>query len=161
MVTAHFLKEANINQTLNCYTLKNKLCFMSNEIDNELNPYTLINFSNISIKKNFYNEIIIDVVATELKIFNFEIKYHFFEIDFDKTVLVNLVSNTEIGITSATSHFNFRHIVSSDNCQFRCPLAKINVNVSVQICLDETLVCDNDAECILNDSDEINCKYLD
>ncbi len=157
MVTAHFAKEANINQTLSCYNLNNKLCFMSNEIDNELNPFTSLNFSSILAKKNFHNEIIIDVMATELENFNFEIKYHFFEIDFDKTVFMNSKTK-EIEITSAASHFNFRRIVNSDNCQFRCPLAKINSNISVQICLDETLVCDNEVECILSDSDEINCK---
>lgn len=153
MVTAHFFKEANINQALSCYNSKSKVCFMSNELENDLNPYTSLNASNRLLKKEFFNEIVIDIMASELKYFYFELKYHFFEIDFDKIIFMEKSVSRELN----ANQFTFRRIVSNDKCAFRCPMSKMYNNISLQICLDETLICDNEVDCIFSESDELNC----
>lgn len=153
MVTAHFFKETNINQALTCYNTKNKVCFLSNELESDLNPFTNLNSTNRLVKKDFYSEIVIDIMANELKNFYFDLKYHFFEIDFERIIFTSGGSARE-----APSSFSFRQFMSQDKCGFRCPMTKMKTNLTLQICLDETLVCDNEVDCIFNESDEKNCK---
>ena len=182
MLTAHFTKESNINQALACYNLNNKVCFMTNELEDEMNPYTSLSDRLIS-KKEFFNELVVEIMANDIEKFNFEIKYHFFEIDFERIIFTNRVNNklsSSLSPTSSSSssssssslndmnyfignsrindQFSFRRIITNDKCQFRCQLAKTNSNFTFQMCLDETLVCDNEIDCIFNESDEFNCK---
>ncbi len=178
MLTAHFTKESNINQALSCYNLNNKVCFMTNELEDQMNPYTSLSDRLIS-KKEFFNELVVEIMANDIEKFNFEIKYHFFEIDFERIVFTNRVNNKLSSLSSTASsssssndmnyflgnsrlndQFSFRRIIANDKCQFRCQLAKTNSNFTFQMCLDETLVCDNEIDCIFNESDEFNCKLI-
>lgn len=65
--------------------------------------------------------------------------------------------------TSAESDFvgiEDDRMLNSMTCDFRCYLSH-NGSVNskqLRVCLDETLVCDGEVNCIFNDLDEINCN---
>ena len=177
MIVAEFFDEAVDNASLSCYNSRNKVCFMTNDVVNSQNPFHVYHQASDNNKKKmlvdaeFYNDVVIEITAENMNELVFDIKYHFYFIDLNdqepkNKMLVNGLLGSES--TEASKKSTLKSIfdpadllslgdsVKSD-CVFKCPQAVNGNNRSLKICLDETLVCDGEVNCIYNDYDEINC----
>ena len=150
MITAYFAKEAHVRPTLTCYKTKNKVCFMTNELENELNPFSRPR----SKPHTFYNDLVVEILATDLREFYYEIRYHFFEIEQASQSKLSTATQSEtIGLDFVLKSMN------SQKCSFKCPAGPNASSSLTEICLDEVLICDNEVDCIYNNADELNCKF--
>ena len=84
----------------------------------------------------------------------------------DDAVMVSRANSTlENGIKSANTTLDVKKefeksIEILHKCAFKCePFNEPGNNLTM--CLDENLMCDNEVDCVYNNSDEINCKFLE
>jgi len=149
MITAFFSKETTVSPTLSCYKSNNKVCFMTNELENKMNPFTAG-----SGGLSFFNEVIIEVEASNLDEMFYEVRYHYF------TIAAEAVDDGELVVTSKKQAVKTRSGQEMrTDCDFRCPEAVSNSNRSVDVCVSGKMVCDGEIDCIFNDADELNCKW--
>jgi hypothetical protein len=147
MVIAEFYDESIINSSYSCFNSMSKICFMTNELESELNPFVQMNrverqwnqSKKLVHQGNFFNNLILEILSNDLNNLHFEIKYHFFAIDY----------------ATSNKASSWQH--KKNECTFKCYDA--NQNASKRVCLDESLVCDGEIQCIYNDLDERNCPY--
>ena len=167
-VVAHFLRESNINPSLSCYSSKQKVCFMTNELEDSSNPFYAFSsrkkeHESSKINREFQNELVVEILAFNLKKFYFDLRYHYYQVDFETLTIENNPSlnsdQNKILFNVAQRQIYKNMNEKSENCDFRCGTSLNETSSSVQICLDETLICDNEIHCIFNESDEINCKF--
>lgn len=153
MITAFFTKEIYVNPTLSCYKSNNRVCFMTNELTNNLNPFSTHELQS----SHFYNDLVIEILANNLHDFYFEMKYHFFSINLEnkKKISTSLKNGNTSQVRDLSSNSK---AFKSHFSLFKCPSALNNVNESIEIFLDENMECDNEIDCIYNGFDEFNCK---
>ncbi len=154
MITAFFGTETTVSPTLSCYKSNNKICFMTSEFENELNP-----FSVGPSEVGFFNEVVIEIEANSLDELFYQIRYHYFMIDFERVDNLESdlsVASRKLGVkTRSDERFGQDATIQ---CDFKCPKAVSNSNRSVDICVSDIMVCDGEIDCIFNDADELNCK---
>lgn len=163
MVVAEFFEDSLANSSFSCLSSKNKICFLTNEIKNELNPFKFKTRS----AKGFFNNLIIDIISDNLDKFYFEIKYHFYKIEFsgaDSSARKLKSESSDVSDTSDRGLFSGLKNDKYDSCDFKCGVADSSSHTSQEndfhICLDESLVCDQEVHCIYSDFDEVNCKLF-
>lgn len=158
MVVAEFFDESIANSSYSCFSSKNKICFLTSDLSNELNPL------NTRLKHaDFRNNLVVEIVADKLEKFYFEIKYHFYKIDFNADLRRLQLLDSFKRNSKQQDYEQYDSLQSDDdkilkneNCDFKCFTSKMNG--SLPICLDETLVCDDEVNCVYNDLDEANCR---
>jgi hypothetical protein len=181
MVVAEFFDESVAKSSFSCYNSKNKICFMTSELYNDLNPYSKIeivhnegdwpylNFTSDAFE--FHNNLVIEILANNLDKFNFEVKYHFYKFDFHVSSTLNdnlrVINNKAQHRDNKSVPFRLNDAESeklknSDkyNCDFRCNYDSVNGSLSFKVCIDESLVCDNEVDCIFSGYDELNCNLF-
>lgn len=170
MIVAQFFDDSIANSSFTCVDPRSKICFLTSDINDELNLYKKVVVSTqqqshvAGHQQYFYNTLIVDIVSNRVEEVEFEIKYNFFTIDMSvvspssgERQQSNNKSSNEKLVTSASS---------KRNCDFKCfkPLELSNANNSksmiktMRVCLDDSLVCDGEIQCMLNNLDELNCK---
>ena len=154
MITAFFTKEIYVNPTLSCYNSNNKVCFMTNELTNDLNPFS----NQQNHPGHFYNELVIEILADNLQDFYYDIKYHFFSINLKSHNEISIPFNKNGNNSQARDLSSNSNAFKSDFILFKCSSALNNLNKTIEIFLDENMVCDSEIDCIYNDFDEFNCK---
>jgi hypothetical protein len=103
--------------------------------------------------------------------FNFEVKYHFYKFDFHVSSTLNdnlrVINNKAQHRDNKSVPFRLNDAESeklknSDkyNCDFRCNHDSVNGSLSFKVCIDESLVCDNEVDCIFSGYDELNCNLF-
>ena len=138
IVVAEFYDSSVAKSSFGCIKSKNKICLMTSDINNALNPVfkpKTNTIRDISFNNNFF----IEIASESLDGFYFEIKYHFYSID---------VASIFTKVTSEKSSFA---------CDFKCG-ASNETSRNLTICLSKSLVCDKEVDCIYDNFDEQNCK---
>lgn len=178
MITAFFSKDAHVSPSLSCYKSKNKVCFMTNELSHPLNPYR--NQMAHTLEGSFKNELVIEILASNLEDFYYEIKYHYFEIDFPRLVNVQRplrITNKVQTIRSGGSEYDggsakddsyentggdlYAEDLGSVVMPFSCSMSRVEgTNMTLDISIDANMVCDNEVDCVYSADDEMNCKLL-
>lgn len=142
MIVAQFFDDSIANSSFTCLDPRSKICFLTSEINNELNLYKRVQLEQASSSlpssqprksvyshnsQYFYNTLVLDIVSSRLDEFDFEIKYNFFSIDMsmstpDSSIQSSLSSvkfSTDLGLNSSKS--NEKLLSSSKrNCDFKC-----------------------------------------
>ncbi|RNA36355.1 dorsal-ventral patterning tolloid 1, partial [Brachionus plicatilis] len=164
LIIAEFFEESIANSSFNCFNSKNKICFLTSEISHKLNPY-----KKKFKKTNFFNNLLIEIKSDKLKRFYFEIKYNFFSVNLPTYRNDIIEKNYKEQIAQASRH-DSKHLIDNkiiyetmyDNvdCDFKCYTVEDAENKSnnvIQMCIDSSLVCDDEVHCIYNGLDESNC----
>jgi hypothetical protein len=104
-VMAEFYEESIINSSFACINTKNKICFLTSDIKHELNPAAAAASKSkdhdrsgaagnrqsggskttngpVTDNLNFYNNLVVELLANNLNKFFFEIKYFYYKIDY-------------------------------------------------------------------------------
>lgn len=166
LIIAEFFEESIANSSFNCFNSKNKICFLTSEISNKLNP------SKKKFKRtNFFNNLLIEIKSDKLKLFHFEIKYNFFSINLP-TYRNDIIEKNYREQIEQASRQDSKHLIDSKsvyesmyantNCDFKCFTLQDEQNKSskvIQMCIDSSLVCDDDVHCTHNGLDEANCNF--
>lgn len=182
MVVAQFYDDSIANSSFACVDPRSKICFLTSEINDELNLFKRVGQQQQQQKSTrsrsartsqyFYNSLVVEIVSSRVEELEFEIKYNFFKIDM--SVVTSLSSSSSSSDSSnSTVSANSEKLFSSSkrNCDFRCfkpeslsaespngNNSKSSIRSPVRVCLDESLVCDGELHCMFNNLDEINCK---
>ena len=153
MIVAEFFDEKISNSSFICAN-NNKICFNTNELDN-INTNLIDANENSDIYKHvFHNNLLIEIMSNDLRKFMFEIKYNFYQVKLLKADLSYKEKISEINSWTQYKHNDL-------GCQFKCHNENdlLDKNITNFYCLDQSLVCDGEVDCISNNKDEINCKF--
>jgi hypothetical protein len=173
-IIVEFTDESIANLTLRCSNSKYKLCLMSNELNNEYNPLRKSSKSIMRKLFDFSNEITIEILAYEMREVYFDIKYFFYKLEYenleievnskkrtneDKNNLTQHNSNsTETKLLIHSSMLGIQHKRKTSTCEFKCNSILNDFNETIKVCLDRSLLCDYQIQCIYSDEDEKNCN---
>jgi hypothetical protein len=141
IVVSEFFDTSVAQSSFGCIKSKNKICLMTSDINNALNPLFKTK-SSIIRDINFSNNFFIEIVSENLNGFYFEIKYHFYSVDF-------------------TTLFKEDALVFKQNSSFKCDFkckSSNETSKNLTICLSKSLVCDKEVDCIYDNSDEQDCN---
>ncbi|CAF0913972.1 unnamed protein product [Brachionus calyciflorus] len=166
LIIAEFFEESISNSSFSCFNSKNRICFMTSELASDINPY-----KKKFKRTNFFNNLLIDIKSDDVKKFNFEIKYNFYSVNIpsykndiiEKNYKQQIHSEQHFdSITLLDSKTEYENMFTNEKCEFKCytidDIDEYNLfNSSFKICIDESLVCDNEVHCVFNGLDEINC----
>ena len=138
----------------------NPICLMTNKLKNRVNASSF-DYSIMEGGASFYNDIVLNIDANDLTHFHFDIKYKFFKVE---VVADDLSSGSNKGDTnifpSQLTSFLSIYDKKEGDCVFKCNSSERNdQNVSFIYCLlDESLLCDGEIDCLIDFSDEVDCK---
>ena len=127
---------------------------MSNELEHSLNPYGQVSRSK---RASFYNELIVEILADNLEELYYEIKYHYFNVNFigqEESHRPLRVLN-EIDVKQRVKNIS----IESSQPMFSCQLSRGKNNQTIEVRLDNKMMCDNEVDCIYNSEDELNCEF--
>lgn len=165
LIIAEFFEESIANSNFSCYNAKNRICFLTSELANEHNPY-----KKRFKRTNFYNNLLIEIKSDFVRKLNFEIKYNFYSINlpsFKNEIIEKnykqVLSQESDSVAKMNSKTEYETMFKNDDCEFKCytidDLTNSSFNSSFRVCIDESLVCDNEVHCIFNGLDEANCNF--
>lgn len=166
LILAEFFEESIANSSFGCFNSKNKICFLTSEI-----PHKLNSFKKKFQRTNFYNNLVVEIKSDKLKQFHFEIRYNFFSINLP-TYRNEIIERTYKEQIVQSSRHDSKHLIDhkkiyetmyvNSDCDFKCYTLDDVKNKSsnvIQMCIDNSLVCDEEVQCIYNGLDELNCNF--